>query len=70
MMTLTVAEALAIQDQQIAFYEERYPGLGVHVKAATTAAALDPTVAHDVVAINRHIPRGGKIEKIISENYR
>lgn len=67
MITMTVAEALAVQAKQIAFYEERYPGLAEIVKAQTTAEALDPTVAHDMVVINRHIPRGGKIEKIISQ---
>jgi len=67
MFRMTVKEALTIQDRQIAYYAPLCPTINLKekVKADTTAHELDPDVDHDVVVINRHIPRGGFIEAII-----
>lgn len=66
-MRMTKAEALRIQAEQVAHYAGIY---GEHVRelvaAATTADQL-PDGEHDVVTINRHIPRGGAIEWLIPE---
>lgn len=66
-ITLTKARALEIQAQHVAHYAAQY---GEHVRdlvaAATTADAL-PDGEHDMVTINRHIPRGGAIEALIPE---
>lgn len=67
MFEMTKAKALEIQAQQVEHYARVY---GPHVRdlvaAATTADAL-PDGTHDVVTINRHIPRGGDIEALIPE---
>jgi hypothetical protein len=67
MISITKAEALAIQAQHVDHYAAIY---GEHVRAlvasATTAHML-PDGAHDIVTINRHIPRGGAIEWLIPE---
>lgn len=65
MIKLTKAEALRIQAEQVAYYSAIYgPQVADLVAAATTADAL-PDGEHDVVVINRHIPRGGAIEALI-----
>jgi hypothetical protein len=70
MIQMTVEQALAVQAKQIAHYEPRYPGLGLFVLAENThLEALDFGVDYDVAVINRHIPRGGKIEQIIANRY-
>jgi hypothetical protein len=65
--TLTKAEALRIQAEQVEHYARCY---GPHVRelvAAATTAHLLPDGEHDIVTINRHIPRGGAIEWLIPE---
>lgn len=66
-MRMTKARALEIQAGQVEHYAAIY---GPHVRdlvaAATTADEL-PDGEHDVVTINRHIPRGGAIEWLIPE---
>jgi hypothetical protein len=64
MIKMTKAQALEIQDRQLAHYEQFCPGITAKVKARTTADRLEDGVEFDVVVINRHIPRGGKIEQI------
>ena len=66
MFRMTKAQALAIQAEHVAHYSKSYPNVGALVAAATTADAL-PDGEHDVVVINRHIPRGGAIEALIPE---
>lgn len=65
-ITLTKAEALKIQAEQVAHYAKIY---GEWVRDAvakqTTADALEDGVNYDMVTINRHIPRGGAIEQLI-----
>lgn len=65
-ITLTKAEALRIQAEQIDWYAALY-GARVRtlVAAATQAERLDDGQAYDVVEVNRCIPRGGAIEHLI-----
>lgn len=65
-MTMTKAAALDIQAKQVEHYGAAY-GLELVrslVAAATTADALEDG-EHDVITINRHIPRGAAIEWLI-----
>jgi hypothetical protein len=65
MMRMTKAEALRIQAEQVAWYAQIYgPEVAEYVAAATTADRLADG-EHDIVTINRHIPRGGSIEWLI-----
>jgi flagella basal body P-ring formation protein FlgA len=64
MVKLTKEQALKIQAEQVAFYSRHCPNLDELVAAATTADQLEPGIEYDVVVINRHIPRGGKIEQL------
>ncbi len=63
---LDKATALRIQAAHVESYAAVY---GSYVRelvaAATTADALQDGVLYDIVTINRHIPRGGKIEFLI-----
>lgn len=65
---MTKAQALAIQAEQVEWYGRTY---GVERVRALVAAAdtshLLPDGEHDVVTINRHIPRGGALEWLIPE---
>ena len=63
MFKITKEQALEIQDQQLAFYEPNYRGITAKIKAMTTADQLEPDTLYDMVTINRHIPRGGCIER-------
>jgi hypothetical protein len=65
MITMTVAEALAIQAKQIDHYAANYPGVAAVVAAHTDTSKLDPETSYDVTVINRHIPRGGAIEALL-----
>jgi hypothetical protein len=64
---MTKAQALAIQAEQIAWYNRdgRFPDLAEKVAAITRADALEDGVEYSVHIINEHIPRGGDIEQII-----
>lgn len=66
-MTMTKAEALAIQAKQLDHYapDPNHP-LRAAVAAKTTADALDDE-PYSVVDINRHIPRGGELEYIMAD---
>jgi hypothetical protein len=61
-MTMTKAEALKIQAEQVAWYSRYCVGLAEKVSAMTTADALEDDVEYPVHVINEHIPRGGDIE--------
>ena len=65
-ITLTKTRALQIQAEQInhyaGFYGERVREV---VAAATHADELNGDGPHDIVAVNRAIPRGGFIEALI-----
>ena len=65
MFRMTKKLALEIQAQHVDAFAEIY-GEDVRklVADATTADAL-PDGEHDIVLINRHIPRGGAIEQLI-----
>ena len=65
MFKLTKEQALAVQDEQLAYYEPHHPGVTARVKAMTTADALEPDTLYDVTVINRHIPRGRSIEIVL-----
>ena len=68
MVTLTKAEAQRIQAEHIEWYGRTY---GVErVRALVMAADSSSLLTdgeHDIVTINRHIPRGGAIETLIPE---
>jgi len=63
-ITLTKAEALKIQAEQVAWYG-RIAGrewLAEKVASMTTADALEDGVEYPIHVINDHIPRGADIE--------
>jgi hypothetical protein len=66
MLKMTKAAALAKQAEQVAHYARIYPMMNVAelVANATTADALAEG-EHDIVVINRHIPRGAAIEILL-----
>jgi hypothetical protein len=66
--TITKAEAQRIQADHIEWYGRTYGLERVRalVMAADTSDQL-PDGEHDIVTINRHIPRGGAIEYLIPE---
>ena len=66
MITMTKAEALAKQAEQIEWYAHIW-GDDVReiVAKATTADMLENDRAYDIVTINRHIPRGGAIAMLM-----
>ncbi len=64
MFTMTKAEALKIQTEQIAWYSKYCANLAEKVAALTTADALQDGVEYPVSVVNKHIPRGGDIEHI------
>ena len=67
-MTMTKAQAIAIQERDILHYGQTYGVERVRalVKAACTAHLL-PEGEHDIITINQHIPRGGALEWLIPE---
>ena len=69
MLTLSKTRALEIQAEQIEYYAVMYgDAVRVLVAAATRAHMLPDDGEQDIVLVNRHIPRGGKIEYIIRVN--
>jgi hypothetical protein len=64
MITLTKAQALAIQAMHIAHYAPLCPDLAAKVAAITKADQLKDDVEYDIITINRHIPRGSAIEHL------
>lgn len=67
MMTMTPKQALEIQARQVAHYSTSYPQVAELVAKATNVSGLDMDTEYDIVTINRHIPRGGKIEDILTQ---
>jgi hypothetical protein len=66
MFMITKAVALAKQAEQVEYYAALYGDwLRKTVADATTADALEDGPEYDMVIINRHIPRGGAIERMI-----
>ena len=69
MLTLSKTRALEIQAEQIEHYAAMYgDAVRVLVAAATRAHMLSDDGEHDIVLVNRYIPRGGKIGYIIRVN--
>jgi hypothetical protein len=64
MITMTKAQALKIQAEQVAWYNRNgdFPSLAETMAAKTTADALEDDVEYPVRVINSHIPRGADIE--------
>ena len=69
-MKMSKAKALEIQARDVKYYGKLYPEIDVAgiVSRATTADQLAEG-EHDVVEINRHIPRGGFLEMLIGKFY-
>lgn len=65
MFKITKEQALEIQAKQLAYYEPNFPGITAKIKAITRADELEPDTLYDMVTINRHIPRGGDIERAL-----
>ena len=65
-ITLTKSEALRIQAQQIEHYAASHGQWVCEAVAAATTADEMGEGPHDMVTINRHIPRGGAIETLIA----
>lgn len=65
-ITLTKAEALRIQSEQVEHYVAQYGDWVREVVAAATSADELADGSHEVVTINRHIPRGGALESLIA----
>lgn len=63
-ITMTKTQALAKQAEQVAFYAQSCPDIAARVAARTTADQLQDGIEYDIMTINRHIPRGGKIESL------
>lgn len=68
MITMTVAEALEKQAEQIEWYAKAWNMPVDKVRSVvaekTTAYKLNSTCGYDIVTINRHIPRGAAIEAL------
>ena len=70
-VTTTKAEALRIQRDQVAHYQGVMDRMGRPVDVAALVAAhtraddLADGVEIDIVAVNRAIPRGGRIERLV-----
>lgn len=64
--TMTKAEALRIQAEQIEWYNRNgdRPWLAEKIASMTNADALQDDVEYPVYVINRCIPRGGDIEHV------
>jgi hypothetical protein len=62
MLKMTKAAALAKQAEQVAHYARIYPMMNV---ADATTADAPAEGEHDIVVINRHIPRGAAIEILL-----
>lgn len=65
---MTKEQALKIQSDQIAYYSQWVPDLAARVAAITDASALNDGEDYPVYEINRYIPRGFAIEKIVQAN--
>jgi len=65
-ITMTKAEALLIQAEQVAHYAAIYGDDVWQIVAAATTADEVAEGEHDMVTINRHIPRGEAIEWLIA----
>jgi hypothetical protein len=63
-ITMTKAEALKIQAEQVSWYGRICPGLAEAVAKITHAEALEDGKEYPVRVINEHIPRGGDIERL------
>lgn len=66
-ITMTKAEALKIQADQIAWYNRsgKFPWLAATLAEKTTADALEDGKEYPVHIINEHVPRGADIEYLI-----
>lgn len=62
--TMTKAEALKIQAEQVAWYSHYRTDLAEVVASLTTADELEDGKEYPVTVINKHIPRGGDIERL------
>ena len=66
---MTKQEALRIQSEQVEWYGRTRPSLAYLVAANTTADQLEDDKLYDLFTINKHIPRGGHIEGLISHGF-
>lgn len=64
-MRMTKERALQIQAEQIPFYERQYHGIGEIIRKNTKHDHLLPGIAYSNEELNRSIPRGMFIEKLV-----
>jgi hypothetical protein len=69
MITMTARQALEVQARQVAHYSANYPNVAALVAAATNIDGLNLDEEYDVAFLNRHIPRGGKIEDLLKVDF-
>lgn len=67
-MTMTKAEALKIQSEQVAFLSQFRADLPAIVASMTKADALEDGRLYPVQEINEYIPRGADIERLCFSN--
>lgn len=68
-ITITKADALRIQAEQVEHYAAHYGDwVRQAVAAMTHADQLPDEGEHDIVIVNRCIPRGGAIEALIERH--
>lgn len=68
-MTMTVEEALAIQQSHVKHYSHLKSDLAELVASKTTAHHLEKGRQYPITEINRHIPRGGDIEHMCGVDF-
>jgi hypothetical protein len=68
-ITLTLREALAIQEKQLAHYSPRFPELRAAATAATNVEGLDLDESMPVSEVNKLVPRGCFLGYLIGESF-
>jgi hypothetical protein len=69
MLKMIKSKALEIQAKQIAHYLPLCSDLAAKVAAITTADQLQDDVKYDIFTINKHIPRGQRIEALCGVDF-
>src|SRR6266705_4468448 len=68
-ITLTLREALAIQEKQLAHYSPHFPGLRAAAIAATDVEGLAVDAPMSVGRVNQLVPRGCFLGYLIGESF-
>jgi len=68
-MTMTLREALLIQEKQLAYYSPRFPRLRAAAAQAMNLEGLDLDEPMPVSRVNRLVPRGCFLGYLIGESF-